>query len=424
MIRTIADLLNSFMNEESKKLDEYELNHGPTIGNMYEGLSKKILDKTIPESLGLRVVDGFIKNSLGNESGQIDCMLVKGEGEPIPYTESYKYDIKNVVAVFEVKKNLFSKDLVDSFEHTKMVSELFSQELFEGPDNGLINITPALKVFSKMTGIFAPEYDQRETLSPELQVIYHTLITEQLTPIRIVLGYGGYRKEKNLRKGLVDFYQDKRIGYGIPAFPHLITCNGISLVKLNGHPYFDSLQNGYWDFYGSSLSNPLIFLLELIWTKLSNEYNIRIPWGNDLEVETVKIFLSALPVVIGHPCYGNGGWKLKHTELSDDDLSNVPKSDIWEPIEISYVEFLIFERLCAKGTLSIEDLFLNEIIAQNGINKKDLIKQLIATHYVALKDDFLRLLGSHYECVKLPNDKYVIADNTDGKLTIYLQQFM
>jgi len=51
MIRSISDLLKSFIDEERKKLDEFELKHGPTIGKMYEGLASEVLNKTIPQKL-------------------------------------------------------------------------------------------------------------------------------------------------------------------------------------------------------------------------------------------------------------------------------------------------------------------------------------------------------------------------------------
>ncbi len=105
MINTISDLLRAFAAEERKKLDEFKLGHGPTIGAMYEGLSREILERAIPEFLNLQVVDGFISFN-DEQSGQIDCMLVQGEGTKIPSTKSYIWPIQDVITVFEVKKKL------------------------------------------------------------------------------------------------------------------------------------------------------------------------------------------------------------------------------------------------------------------------------------------------------------------------------
>jgi hypothetical protein len=117
MISTVTDLLEALRHKEVQLLDKQDITHAPTIGRMYEGLTRKILEKTFPEGLDLRVVSGFITNSRGDLSKQIDCMLVSGEGERIPYTDDYKYHIQNVIAVVEVKKNLYSSDLDSAYKN-------------------------------------------------------------------------------------------------------------------------------------------------------------------------------------------------------------------------------------------------------------------------------------------------------------------
>ncbi len=44
MIKNVAEMLKGFMKEETAKLNAYELKHGPTIGDMYEGLSADLLN--------------------------------------------------------------------------------------------------------------------------------------------------------------------------------------------------------------------------------------------------------------------------------------------------------------------------------------------------------------------------------------------
>ncbi|EEG4000961.1 hypothetical protein G3B50_004523, partial [Salmonella enterica] len=118
-IKNIADLLSAFSLEEKEKIAQQYIKHAPTIGKMYEGLTKDILlndniMKSFPSELNLRVCSGFFYNESEELSNQIDCMLVQGEGERIPHTDDYKYKIKNVIAIFEVKKNLFLSELRDS----------------------------------------------------------------------------------------------------------------------------------------------------------------------------------------------------------------------------------------------------------------------------------------------------------------------
>ena len=110
MIRKVSDILNGFIDEEKRKLGLFELNHAPTIGRMYEGLTNEVLNKAIPPKLNLRIESGVIFDDTGTMTGQIDCMLVKGDGIQIPYTDLYKWHIKDVIAVFEVKKTLMQQN--------------------------------------------------------------------------------------------------------------------------------------------------------------------------------------------------------------------------------------------------------------------------------------------------------------------------
>jgi hypothetical protein len=89
MIKTIADLLRELMVKEAAKLDDETITHGPTIGSMYEGLARDILDRVIPGDLDVRVVDGFIEGVDGSLSPQLDAMVVTGKGRQLPYTTNF-----------------------------------------------------------------------------------------------------------------------------------------------------------------------------------------------------------------------------------------------------------------------------------------------------------------------------------------------
>ncbi|WP_420884141.1 DUF6602 domain-containing protein [Rhizobium tibeticum] len=72
---------------------------------MYEGLTKDLLNKAIPDGLDLKIVSGFVIDGKGGSSGQLDCMLVRGEGSPVPFVDGlFQWHVRDVLAVFEVKK--------------------------------------------------------------------------------------------------------------------------------------------------------------------------------------------------------------------------------------------------------------------------------------------------------------------------------
>jgi len=99
MIRSLADLLSALVSKGRDELDEYssQLTHSGLIGDMYEGLTKEIFNRSIFEGLDLRVVDGQIRGAPGQLSKQIDCMIVHGDADQIPYTTSYVYPIERVL---------------------------------------------------------------------------------------------------------------------------------------------------------------------------------------------------------------------------------------------------------------------------------------------------------------------------------------
>ncbi|MEQ5284954.1 DUF6602 domain-containing protein [Providencia huaxiensis] len=424
MIRTIADLLQEFMHKEAKELEKQNIKHGPTIGSMYEGLSKEILNRTIPKELKLKFVDGFISDGEQFSSGQIDCMLVHGDGQKIPYTNSYIWHVKDVLAVFEIKKNLYSADLINSFYKLRQSSEGFINYIFEGKSDGEIklNLNPAYNVFSNLTGIKAPTYHERGKLSKENELIYTTVIMEQLMPIKIVIGYDGFSSEYNLRESLYKFIESQgpSTGYGIPSFPHLIISGKYSLVKNTGYPYISPMRGGYWDFMLSSKENPIFLMLEFIWTKLSIVFGINFPWDNSLEEEQLNEFLCAKPVCNADD---TGGWIIRYEELSKKTLDKRSIHKNWEPIEISHSIYIIFHILSKEDILVSSPDFI-EFANKSAPSIEDFISQITSTTYAVYGDGKLSLKNDNITTAILPDGRYVIANNELGRFDMWLKNLI
>src|ERR1700722_5460356 len=149
MIRTIADLLKTLVMHESALIERAGIRHAPTIGSMYEGLTSHVLEYILPEDLELAVVSGFAEDSAGKLSGQIDCMLVSGSGTPVPHTGLFKWNVNAIIAVFEVKKRLFSKELAESHSQLREVLQLYWDEVLRNP-NGKFDIEPSLHAFKQI----------------------------------------------------------------------------------------------------------------------------------------------------------------------------------------------------------------------------------------------------------------------------------
>lgn len=421
MITTIAEMLQGFIEEEKRKLNSYKLNHGPTIGDMYEGLSVELLNRSIPQSLNLKIVDGFITDGTDSLSGQMDCMLVQGEGEKIPYTNSYKWHVKNVLVVFEVKKNLYSKDLIDSFIKLRQVPESYSKYIFEGvnQENRKIDLSTSYKIFSQITGVSAPSYHDKHTLSRENELIYTTLFMEQLTPLRIVLGYNGFSTEYKLREKMVAFLESQGIGagFGIPSFPQLIIGGSNSLVKINGRPYYSHSSDGYWDFMCSSRANPVKLMLELIWTRLELNFDIKMPWGEDLAMEGFNKFLSAKPFFDKD----QGGWYFKYHEVSERILKSQPIPSDWQPLEITQNQYTVFMMLTFES-IDISSSDFRKLLNGDVCSIDDFIQSMMSTGFLKLEGSILKLIVDDLILLNTPDGKFCVTDSDSGRFKAWLKK--
>lgn len=425
MIHDIANLLHSFAEKEVIALEEAGIRHAPTIGEMYEGLTADILDRTIPPGLDLKVVSGFAHDHEGKLSNQIDCMLVRGEGTPVPYTSKFKWHIKDVIAVIEVKKDLFSKGLDEAYHQLREVLETHSSWIQNDKGGGKYDVTPSRRAFSEITGTVAPPYEQLSSLSPDIEHIFHAVVGDQFAPIRIAFGYGGFNSEYGLRKGFVKFLEDKTFqhGYGPQAFPQQIVAGGASIVKFSGHPYRAAMNDDKMLLMASSAANPLLIMLELIWTRLSYIKPMPELFGEDLQVEGCSPLLWAK--LAEHPQNpGQYGWMFTADNYSKKALEESPTFTDWEPNELTQEQFVVLNELCANETIDLSDPELREFITDAGLEFDAFVDSLIETRLVARNGEALELTTVECACVMLPDGRYVAADNNTGRLSRWVDRFM
>ena len=136
MISTISDLLEKFKEYALLKIehDDNDINHTVAIGDNFEGLTAELLNKAIFKNLNLKMVQrSFVYNDRGIMSRELDCILVVGDGQKMSFANRYKYHIKDVIVVIQVKKNLYANDIDDSHHNLRSiinVSEPRDAEIF------------------------------------------------------------------------------------------------------------------------------------------------------------------------------------------------------------------------------------------------------------------------------------------------------
>lgn len=425
MIHDIANLLRAFAEKEVVALEAAGIQHAPTIGEMYEGLTADILGRSIPPDLDLKVVSGFAEDDDGQLSNQIDCMLVRGEGKPVPYTEKFKWHIKEVIAVIEVKKNLFSKGLDEAYHQLREVLETHSRWIQKAKGGGPQDVRPSRRAFSEVTGVVAPPYERLKALPPELQYVFHTILGDQFSPVRIAFGYGGFNSEHGLRKGFLQFLEEKKmqLGYGPQAFPQQIVSSGASLVKFSGHPYRAPMNDDNMLLMASTAANPLLVMLELIWTRLSYIQPMPELFGEDLQMEGFAPLLWTK--LAEHPDNpGQYGWMMTVDTTSKKALKESPVLTDWEPNELTPEQFVIVNQLCQEEAIDITDPELRAYIRDEGLDFDEFIASLIKTRLVARNGNALELTTVECCCMILPDGRYIAAENNTGRLTRWVNRCM
>jgi hypothetical protein len=340
---------------------------------------------------------------------------------------SYEWHVKDVLAVFEVKKSLFSAGLEDAYDQMAGVIGQYSNWIQNASGPTTMNLNAAFRAYAEVTGEVAPPGSAWKTMRQDRHLILHTLMMDQIAPIRIIFGYGGFSTELGLRKGFLDHIGThlRAQGYGPPSLPNLIVANGSSLVKLSGHPYRAPLEDdGYWPIVGSSTINPLHFILELIWTRLSYDQPLAELFGDDLELEGLAPLLSARPVPAPEASDLNRwGWIYRVHKRTKAQLRDSPATEPWEPVELDAFQHVIISELC-KEDIDVTEPAFTAAVAREGLAMDAFIAGLIATRLVARDGDRLTLTTKQCSCVILPDGRYVAAENNTGRLSRWLDAYM
>lgn len=413
MIARISDLLDELRIAEAERIDQQQIKHSTTIGDMYEGLTAAVLEQAIPKGAELKIVSGFAETNSGVMSNQIDCMLVSGSGKQLLYSKASVWNIRDVIAVLEIKKTLFSDQVETAYDQLHRFLDLHWNDFKTCPPAN-IDIGPALHTYRLITGLEPPALNDAGKLPFHLEMFYRSLVVEQISPVRVIFGYRGYNSEASLREGFFKFLEKhaKQQGFGGSALPALIVCGQFSLVKINGFPFTFPMKGDRFMIYGSSHQNPLYFLLELIWTRLSHRFAMPDWFMSDLTLGHLA------PVLSGRAVNKNGhsGWEywMHKPELLPSSQEPTPRT--WEPIVVSNFGFYLFTQLCSRESLP-------RVAEHTGktAHEREEFQKMIDARIIGYDGDKIVLLTNRAECVIAPDGNAYIGENDTGRLSAWLK---
>lgn len=402
MINTIKDLLEALMSQGVKEINTFlDIKHGPTIGNMYEGLTKELMNKAIFKNLNLKVCSGFIFNEENELSKQIDCMIVVGDGIKFPYSEEYNYNINQVIAVIEVKKDLFGKEMDLAYKNLLSVKNIIK------PDHNM-TIDILEQAYENITGTKLPNRQEIDKLTESEQYLYHALVVEAYMPIRITFGYGGFSTEKKLREAFMEYMVKslKLKGYGVTSIPSLIIAGERSIIKTNGIPFAISSENqkaGEWFILASANKAPLFFLLYLIWTRLYYLF----PNLPEEIFDNTEVTINPLMKAKGR----KEGWEYT---FIDKPLEN-SNEELWKPLEITLMSNVLLKMIEKGYTITLDNEFMIEECIKNGEDYDKVIKDLLYKRIIYVDNNVIGILPDNWMTV-IYNGKYYFGDNFNNRM--------
>lgn len=415
MIKNISQLLEEIKTHGVEEISQYlNIQHNPTIGAMYEGLTKELAEKSIFNGMDLKVVSGKITNSIDHQfSNQIDCMIVIGDGKKMPYTEEFIYDIDQVIMVIEVKKNLFGKELCSGYNNLLSVANIQR-------NTRNLRVNAIEDAFRSIVRKPLPDFDDVEDLDEKDQMLYHTLIIEALLPIRVIFGYDGFKSEESLRKGFIEYLSanvstkdEIKRGFGASSFPNLIVAGNNAIIKTNGMPYAISFENtDEYCWMASYRENPFILFLELLWSRLTYFYGLSTSvFGNELSNEA----LAPLLAVKGT----KKGWLYSCIPYLEDYITQIDNVESWKPVFVNETEFVLVNYLCNVDSISVAQF--KELSNSSNEDVKNMLDHLINERIIYIsKDGTIDLLTKACECMIHPQYGFLVADNYDGRFTHWL----
>ncbi|WDF66120.1 DUF6602 domain-containing protein [Flavobacterium sp. KACC 22763] len=424
MINTISDFLEQLKKTglEQISLNDSDIKHTVTIGNMYEGLTSEILNKSIFSGLNLKIVNNsFIYNDSGRLSKEMDCMIVIGDGKKISFSNQYKYHIRDVVAVVQVKKKLYKNDIYDAHENLRSVIEVSEPRDGEQYMNQILSDS-----YKLLVGKNLPSYEQLPDLSWREQMMYHYLQLQAFWPIRILIGYESYKKENALRESFYNLLKDAvtegpKPNYSPVNFPDLLICGQNSIIKNIGMPFAYPLEHRkefFWQILFTTNEKPMFLLLEMIWTRLSYRFSLGSEiFGDDFSPEGFHKFLSCKENQIDESYFG---WEYNYTSFSDEQLAEAPKKMEWEPVKIDENETIILKTLVKNGRIKCDEE-LKKFLASKNVEVTELIKSLTAKRIAYQENDEILLLID-LPVIALGNGQNYIGENKSGEMFFWMNK--
>ncbi|MBK8392044.1 MAG: hypothetical protein IPL23_23465 [Saprospiraceae bacterium] len=272
-----------------------------------------------------------------------------------------------------------------------------------------------------------PRKETLSSLSDRENIIYHFLLMEAFYPLRIAIGYYGYKDEFSLREGFVNKLEEKvkdgpTRGYSPGSFPNMFICGDCSIIKTNGMPFgFPFLKKDfYWPILLTSNEKAIYNLLELIWTRLSYKFEISSTiFGDDFQLDSFHPLLLCKEKKIGEDSWG---WEYYYNEITKEILEKPLEPKQWTPLIVSKSQFIILNLLLKIEEIDMtNDNKFKAMVEQENIDLAKTIEELEREKFIYIEDNKIKFLTDELKMVAL-NRKVYAGENKSGELDTFISK--
>jgi hypothetical protein len=187
------------------------------------------------------------------------------------------------------------------------------------------------------------------------------------------------------------------------------------------------VNSDLWPLYASYASNPMVLLLELIWTRVTYDKQIfSLAFGSDLNLEILKPLLLAKAIERD----GEVAWYCEPFVLPPSILNRIPSTANWQPIELNQGQFVVLARLVWRENAGITeglDVDSPELLAEfqnSDYSLSDSIAFLQRVGLVSFEGGKLQLLTRGLKVAALPDDRVVAGEDASGRFSNWLTKYM
>jgi len=248
------------------------------------------------------------------------------------------------------------------------------------------------------------------------------LLDDHVAPVRIVLGYGGFKTEQSLRQGFLNFIaqSSEMPGFAGSSLPSLVVCAQNSIVKTNGQPYYFQPWQGRYLCYASSSHSPILWILNLILTRISYLYASPDWYSRDLSIDRFTPLLWGKASDIGNV----EGWEYWEHPVSAKDLGQVPvlTKEEWQPVQVSQNQAVLLQLIGNDGITKNDVLAAMSSIDSTHEQTFALIDDLIAKRLLGWDRDTLVFLTRRCVTAFTPKDGIVAHDMEDERFAEWMSR--